>query len=210
MARNLSLKCKLCRRIGEKLFLRGERCYSPKCALVRRKYPPGVHGSTTTRGKISEYGKQLQEKQKAKWIYGLLEKQFRGLYQKVLKGKGDTGENLLRLLELRLDNVTYQLGLAKSRPSARQIVSHGHILVNGRKINIPSYQVKLGDEISIKKRSQESLYFKDILPLMSKIERPSWLAWDTGKMKGLLKSLPKKEELVQNINARLILEYYSR
>ena len=150
MSKDLDHKCKQCRREGVKLFLKGEKCYGPKCPIVRRNYPPGIHGAKKTRQRLTEYGHQLREKQKAKKIYGILERPFRNYYQKAIKQKGDTNEILGQLLEMRLDNVIYRLGLAKSRKAARQLVSHGFFLVNGKKVNIPSYQVKIKDEITIK------------------------------------------------------------
>ena len=155
MARNLNPKCRQCRRIGEKLFLKGDRCVSTKCALIKKNYPPGIHGAKQTRAKSSEYGKQLREKQKAKRIYGILEKQFRNYFKKAANKKKETGEILLKILEMRLDNVIYRVGLAKSRNKARQLVSHGHFLINNKKVNIPSYEVNIKDVIKIKQKSEK-------------------------------------------------------
>jgi len=210
MAKNLNPKCKQCRRIGEKLFLKGERCFSPKCAMVKKNYPPGYHGQKRFQKK-TEYGLQLQEKQKAKKKYGVLEKQFSNYYKKAIWHKGDTGYNLLNLLETRLDNVVYRLGLAKSRGKARQIVRHGFVFVNNRKVDIPSCQVKVGDTVYVKESKLNTSYFIDIQKAINKQTLPSWLAFlDVKKLNAKVVSKPTEEEVKQDINVALIIEYYSR
>lgn len=208
MARNLDPKCRLCRKLGEKLFLKGERCYSPKCTLVKRKYPPGMHGPKRQK-KLSEYGVQLKEKQKAKYIYGILERQFRNYFKKAIKKTGDTSLFLLQLLERRLDNVIYRVGLIPSRDLVRQMIVHGHIKVNGKKVNIPSYQVKAGDIIKIKENSS---YFKKIQE-MSKDKKsriPSWIFFDGKQSEIKILNLPTLDDLPKNIDTRLIIGFYSR
>ncbi|MFH1597682.1 MAG: 30S ribosomal protein S4 [Patescibacteria group bacterium] len=209
MGRNLDPKCKQCRREGVKLFLRGERCLGSKCAMVKRDYPPGLHG-VKRQSRPSGYGLQLREKQKAKRIYGMLEKQFRGLYQKASNKKGDTGEIFLQLLESRFDNVVYKLGLGKSRQSARQLINHGHFKVNGKPVNIPSYQVKINDQISVKDNKIQNKFFKEIQKGLDKVDIPKWLHLDKKAMSGKVISLPSKEDLTQDIDAYLIVEFYSR
>lgn len=210
MARNLDKKCKQCRRIGEKLFLKGERCFTPKCAMVKRNYPPGYHGQKGY-PKKTEFGLQLQEKQKAKKKYGLLERQFQNYYKKALKLKGNSDYNLLLLLESRLDNVIYRLGLAKSRNKTRQLVLHGFVMVNDKKVNIPSYQVKVGDVINIKESKLSQSYFVDLQKTIVKETTPSWLAFlDNKKFIAKVISKPTKEEIIQDINTSLIIEFYSR
>lgn len=194
--------CKQCRRAGTKLFLKGEKCFSPKCPMVKRKYPPGVHGPKGI-PRISEYGLQLQEKQKTKRIYGLNESQFKKYYLKALKKKGQTGEELIRLLESRLDNVVFRLGLASSRRQARQIVSHGHIKVNKRVVNIPSYQVKKGDLIAIKEESKKKTFFVNLVKIIDQKKPPSWLKLDTKKLTAEVISYPTSKELEH-------LEFYSK
>lgn len=197
----MSNMCAQCRREGEKLMSKGERCLSPKCALVKRAYGPGEHGQSF-RGKLSEYGKQLREKQKAKRIYGLREAQFSGYITKADKIVGNKSLNMLRLLELRLDNVVYRLGLTSSRPHARQIVNHGGILVNGKKVNIPSYQLKINDVIEPKKKER----FKEL----SASGTPSWIDFDAKNLKAVIKHLPSREEIDTPVNENLIIEFYSR
>ena len=210
MGRNLDPKCKQCRRIGEKLYLKGEKCLSPKCAMVKKNYPPGYHGPKGY-SKLSEYGLQLKEKQKARKIYILTEKQFHNYFKKASVIRGDTGLNLLLLLESRLDNVVYRLGFAKSRNKARQLVNHGLIFVNDKKVNISSYQVKTGDIITVKKTKLISQYFKDILKSISKHELPSWLAFlDNKSLQAKVIDKPKEEEIKQGIDTSLIIEFYSR
>jgi len=209
MGRNIDSKCKQCRRIGEKLFLKGDRCSTPKCAMVKRNYAPGFHGPKG-RKRLSDYGLQLQEKQKAKKYYGLLEKQFRLTYAKASKKQGDAGKNFLRLLEMRLDNVIFRLGWAASRSQARQLVNHGHFTVNNRKTDISSFSVKLGQVIKIKKSSQSNRFFKNLGEKLKKAERPSWLNFDASDLSAKVLHEPKETDLPQNINVQMIIEYYSK
>jgi small subunit ribosomal protein S4 len=201
--------CRLCRREGAKLFLKGERCYSRKCAFERRSYAPGQHGQAGTR-KIKEYGVQLREKQKMRRIYGVLERQFRTYLQAAMRRRGVTGETLLQLLELRLDNVVYRLGFAVSRAQARELVSHGHFLVNGRKVNTSSYRVKPDDAIEVKEAS------KDLPPIVSALEVtaggrvPSWLELDAEKRQGKVLHVPTRDEIDTQVDETLIVEFYSR
>jgi len=211
MARNLDPKCKRCRREGEKLYLKGEKCFTPKCPMLKRNYPPGIHGPKfQTRGfrRLKDYGTQLREKQKAKQIYGILEKQFRNYIKKAMKKDGDSGENLLTLLEQRLDNIVYRLGLAKSRSIARQSVSHNHILVNNRMVNISSAHVKIGDIITIREKSKKN--FSDINKSTQKQDTASWLEFDYKNLSGKVLSKPPLEEIEQTLNLPLIIEFYSR
>jgi len=208
MARYTGADCRLCRREGNKLFLKGDRCYSDKCAIERRPYPPGEAGHK--RIKESEYRTQLREKQKAKRIYGLQEKQFRGYYDIANREEGITGENLLRLLESRLDNVVYRLGFAKSRDEARQQVRHGHILVNGRRVDIPSFRVKSGDLIAVAPKAKELLVIKTALITNERIEVPSWLEVDIEKLQGSVLALPNREQIDSDIAEQLIVELYSK
>ncbi len=209
MSKNLDPKCKQCRREGIKLYLKGERCYTNKCAMVKRNYAPGLHG-IKGRKRLSDYGLQLREKQKSKRIYNILEKQFKNYYLKANRQKGDVGENLLSLLERRLDNTIFRLGLANSRAQARQIVNHGHILVNKRKVNIPSYLVKKNDIINLSKRSLEKNYFKQTIKSIKKEKIPKWLFLDEREIKAKVVDFPKKDDADQNIDTRLIIEYYSK
>ena len=206
MARIRCADCKKCRREGQKLFLKGERCTSKKCAMERRPVPPGQHGAA--RKKNSEYAVQLREKQKAKRAYGLLEKQFRSYYDRATRIKGVTGENMLMLLECRLDNVIYRMGIGSSRAQSRQIVNHGHIMVNGRNVNIPSFIVKAGDEIAIKENKQDNAMFKELRG--AKIVMPKWLDFNTETFVGKIIELPKREDIDLNINEQLIVELYSK
>lgn len=211
MARYTQSVCKLCRREGEKLFLKGDRCFSPKCAIERRSYPPGIHGRQAQfRRKESDYGLQLREKQKAKRIYGVFERQFRRYFQEALRRKGLTGINLLIILESRLDNVIYRLGLASSRAQARQFVSHGHIDVNGRKTNISSFLVNEGDIISVRDISKKSKLFKEIGKELDESRVPDWLNLDASNLTGSVVSLPAREHIDVTLNEQLIVEYYSR
>lgn len=211
MARIISPKCKQCRREGEKLFLKGEKCQGAKCTIIKRNYIPGQHGNARRRGKASDYLMQLREKQKVKRTYGVLETQFRNYFAKADRKEGVTGEILLQLLETRLDNVVYRLGFAASRATARQLVNHDHFTVNGRKVNIPSFQVRIGDKIEFIKESQGNKYFKETLPnLIAKAAAPSWLKLDPKKPSGELLALPTREELDPNINESLIVELYSK
>lgn len=210
MARNLDPKCKQCRRLGEKLFLKGDRCFSPKCAIVKRNYPPGMHGPKGTQ-RLSEYGQQLKEKQKALKVYRLMERQLHGYYLKAKQMKGDTGESFMRLLESRLDNVVYRLGLLSSRDAARQAVSHGAIIVDGKKVDIPSYQVKVGQSVSIKPEQLEREGFKEVIKKINAKDLPAWLAFtDDKKLQAQIVGVPQGEELKQNIDAAMVVEYYSR
>ena len=206
MARYTDANCKLCRREGQKLFLKGERCYSTKCALERRNYAPGQHGQG--RKKQSEYGLQLREKQKAKRFYGVPETQFRNLFDKAVKKKGQTGENLMIALETRLDNVVFRLGFAASRKEARQLVTHGHFTVNGKKANIPSMEVKAGDVIKVKEKSQSSPKFKEIREMS--ITVPSWMTVDVEKLEGKVVAMPRREDIDTPIAEHLIVELYSK
>ncbi|MDR2047796.1 MAG: 30S ribosomal protein S4 [Clostridiales bacterium] len=207
MARYTGSVCRLCRREGAKLFLKGERCYSPKCAFTHRITPPGQHGAS--RKKNSEYSLQLREKQKTKRIYGILEKQFKLYYEKADKMRGMTGENMLILIERRLDNVAYKLGLGASRAQARQIVSHGLLCVNGVTVNIPSFLVKAGDEISVKENKKDKAVFADIKAGRS-VNLPKWLTFDNEKLKGAVVALPTGEDIDSAIADHLIVELYSR
>ena len=206
MSRYTDANCRLCRREGQKLFLKGDRCYSSKCAIDRRGYAPGQHGQG--RSKISDYGLQLREKQKAKRFYGLQETQFRNLFDKAARKTGITGENLLILLETRLDNVVFRLGFASSRKEARQLVTHGHFKVNGRKVNIPSYEVKAGDVITVKEKSTNSPKFKEVKEMT--ITVPSWLTVDVEKLEGKILSVPTRAEIDTPVAEHLIVELYSK
>ncbi len=208
MARYTGPRCKLCRREGEKLYLKGDRCYTGKCGIDRRSYAPGQHGQG--RKKVSEYGLQLREKQKARRFYGVLEKQFRNTYNKAARQPGVTGENLLRLLERRLDNVVYRLGLAASRNEARQLVRHGHFKVNGRKTNIPSFLVRAGDEITIRDRSKESPRVKELMERAADNTPPEWLEYDADQQKGRVVALPSREQIDTPVKETLIVELYSK
>jgi small subunit ribosomal protein S4 len=207
MARYTGPSCKLCRREGTKLYLKGDRCYTDKCAIARRAYAPGQHGQS--RKKLGNYGMQLREKQKCKRIYGLLEAQFRKTYDEADRLKGKTGENLLILLEQRMDNVVYRLGFAGSRPEARQLVRHGHFTVNGQKVNIPSYEVKSGDVVALKNKSRQSDKFKAIAEVAT-TNVPKWLTVDKDKMEGQVVALPQREDIDIPVNETLIVELYSR
>ena len=206
MARYTDANCRLCRREGQKLFLKGDRCYSSKCAIDRRGYAPGQHGQG--RSKISDYGLQLREKQKAKRFYGLQETQFRNLFDKAARKSGITGENLLILLETRLDNVVFRLRFASSRKEARQLVNHGHFQVNGKKVNIPSFTVKPGDVIKVKEKSTNSPKFKEVKEMS--ITVPSWVAVDVEKLEGKILSVPTRSEIDTPVAEHLIVELYSK
>ncbi len=208
MARYTGADCRLCRRETTKLFLKGDRCYSDKCAVERRPFPPGQAGKKRPRD--SEYRVQLREKQKTKRIYGLLEKQFRIYYEIANRQQGITGENLLRLLESRLDNVVYRLGFAKSRDEGRQIVRHNHITVNGRKVNIPSYRVRPGDLVAIAPKSKDLLVIKTALISSEKTEVPGWLEVDIEKLQGKVLSLPTRQMIDAPVREQLIVELYSK
>ncbi len=206
MSRYTDANCKLCRREGQKLFLKGERCYSTKCALEKRNYAPGQHGQA--RKKQSDYGNQLREKQKAKRFYGVQETQFRNMFDKAAKKSGKTGDNLLIMLETRLDNAVFRLGFAASRKEARQLVTHGHFTVNGKKANIPSMEVKAGDVIAVKSRSQQSPKFKEIRDMQ--ITVPQWMDVDVNKLEGKILALPTREQIDTPIAEHLIVELYSK
>ncbi|MFA5021229.1 MAG: 30S ribosomal protein S4 [Patescibacteria group bacterium] len=204
-------QCKKCRRAGEKLFLKGERCNSAKCAIVKRNFVPGMHGPTQRVGKITNYGKQLKEKQKAKRIYGVLELQFFNYFEKAKAKVGNTGELLFRFLESRLDNTVYRLGLAASRRAARQMVSHGHIQVNGKKVNIPSYQLKAGDVVALSPKAGQKVGYAEALKRIKKAENiPAWLSVSLDKAEGKFTSQPKLGDIAVNIDWRTIVEFYSK
>jgi small subunit ribosomal protein S4 len=206
MAKYTDADCRLCRREGCKLFLKGDRCVSSKCAMEKRPVLPGQHGAE--RKKVTDYGVQLREKQKVKRAYGLLEKQFRAYYEEAERKPGVTGENMLSLLERRLDNVVYRMGVGSSRSESRQIVSHRHVTVNGKIVNIPSYQVKVGDVIAIKESDKEIEMFKQLKGV--KISTPKWVEFDTEKLSGKVNALPQRDDIDLNIQEHLIVELYSR
>lgn len=209
MARYTDAVCKLCRREKQKLFLKGSRCLTEKCAVERRNYAPGQHGATR-RTKFSEYAKQLREKQKLRRIYGVLEKQFRNYYEKANRQKGITGENLVLLLERRLDNVVYRLGLAGSRRSARQIVRHRHILINDQLVDIPSYQIKVGDVIKVKEKSKKLSTIHESVMKVKDASLPTWLKLDKANMSGTFLNNPTRSEIQLEVNEQLIVELYSK
>ncbi len=209
MANNHDPKCRQCRREGEKLFLKGTRCYSKKCAIERRNVPPGQHGPGSERKKVTEYAHQLREKQKTKRFYRVLEKPFRNYLAEAERRRGVTGENLLQLLELRLDNVIYRLNLAASRAQARQNVSHGHFTVNGRRVNIPSYIVKIGDTIGVHETSRK------LPPMIASLQGmgrriPEWMTFDAGQLSGRILSAPTRDQIDTTVQEQLIIEFYSR
>ncbi len=206
MARYTGPSCRLCRREGQKLFLKGERCYSDKCALEKRSYAPGQHGQG--RKKSSEYGNQLREKQKCKRFYGLQETQFRNLFDKAAAKKGITGDNLLIMLETRLDNVVFRMGLASSRKEARQLVTHGHFTVNGKKADIPSMALKAGDVVAVKEKSTSSPKFKEIKEMT--ISTPAWVTIDTQKLEGKVLAMPTRDQIDTPVAEHLIVELYSK
>ncbi|NLL29560.1 MAG: 30S ribosomal protein S4 [Clostridiales bacterium] len=206
MARYTGATCRLCRREGMKLFLKGDRCYTDKCAFVRRSYAPGQHGAA--RKKLSNYGVQLREKQKARRIYGILESQFRNYYEKADHMRGITGENLLKLLEMRLDNVVYRLGYGASRPEARQLVNHGHFLVNGKRVDIPSYQVSVNDEITVIEKSRGTEKFKTFIENPKTL--PKWLEANAENYTGRVVAEPAREDIDSPVNETLIVELYSK
>lgn len=207
MARYTGASCRLCRREGEKLFLKGDRCYTSKCSVTKRAYAPGQHGQQ--RKKLSEYGLQLREKQKAKRFYGILESQFRKYFDIAVKKQGVTGENLLILLETRLDNIAYRMGLAESRAQARQLVRHGHITVNGKKVNIPSYLVKAGDVIAVREKSRNLPKIKKAVEAnMTKV--PKWLEFNSEGLSCKVLALPEREDIDLQVQEHLIVELYSK
>ncbi len=208
MARYTAASCRLCRREGLKLFLKGERCYTDKCAIERRNYPPGEHGQA--RPKFSEYSIQLREKQKLRRIYGVLEAQFRRYFQLADKSKGVTGETLLQLLERRLDNIAYRLGFSTSRAEARQLVRHCHFRVNGRKVNVPSFLVRPGDVVSVRDRSRNIARIQEAMELAQRRGVPDWLQLDPVAFAGTVKALPQRADLTMPINEKLVVELYSK
>ena len=208
MARNLDPKCRQCRREGEKLFLKGEKCFTDKCAIERRNYPPGQHGQKQAR--LSGYGVQLREKQKIRRIYGLLEGQFRLVYKEAAASKGVTGEALLQMLESRLDTVAYRMGFGASRTEARQVVRHNGILVNGRRVNIPSYQCRPGDVVEVAEASKAQLRIKAAAEAADSRGRAEWIEVDTKALKGTFKARPQRSELPSTINESLVVELYSK
>jgi small subunit ribosomal protein S4 len=208
MARYTGPVCRICRRLGDKLYLKGEKCFTPKCPFEKRPFPPGQR--STRRRKVSDRGLQLREKQRGRAVYGILERQFRKYYEEAVKRHGVTGDNLMRTLELRLDNVTYRLGFADSRAQARQLVLHGHLTVNGRKAAIPSHVLKVGDEVGLTGRGAKSEYFGIVKENISGKEIPSWLRLDAGSMTGQVETLPEIEEMGAKFNPATIVEYYSR
>jgi len=209
MARYVGPVCRLCRREGMKLFLKGERCYTEKCAIEKRNFAPGQHGKAR-KAKLAGYGVQLREKQKVKRIYGVLEDQFRGYFESADRQRGITGDTLLQLLERRLDNVTYRLGLATSRPQARQLVRHGHFLVNGRKVDVPSYSVKVGEVVSVRPTSQQAPAILHAIEEVKGRGIPEWLSFDANAMTGRVMSLPTREQINLPVQEQLIVELYSK
>jgi len=209
LARNLDPKCRQCRREGEKLFLKAEKCFTDKCAIEKRNFPPGQHGQRRN-SRLSDYGVQLREKQKVRRIYGVLEAQFRSYYAEADRKKGITGENLLQLLECRLDNVAFRMGLGGSRTEARQIVRHNSILVNGKRVNIPSYQVKAGDVVSVAEASKQQLRIKAALEAAEQRGFPEWLEVNVKAFTGTFKAKPKRDDLPSTINESLVVELYSK
>ena len=211
MARYTDAVCKLCRREGQKLFLKGDRCVGPKCAIENKNFPPGEHGRKATfRRKVSDFGMQLREKQKARRVYGIMEKQFRRYFREASRRKGLTGATLLAILESRLDNVVYRLGFADSRAQARQLVRHGHFAVNGRRTNIPSFQVSPGDAITVDGTSSSKTYFKERAQIMQNgYKTPEWLSLDSSAMKGSVLNAPSREDIEIPLNEQLIVEYYN-
>lgn len=210
MARYKGAVCKLCRRETVKLFLKGDRCYSDKCPIEKGASLPGKNAKNTRSRKLSTYGVRLREKQKLRKYYGLLEKQFKNLFKKAEKKKGVTGENLLELLERRLDNIVYRFGVTKSRAQARQLILHSHIMVNGKKVNIPSYQTDINDMIEIKEKSRDIENIKEIREGKIEVSMPSWLEFDAENLKGKIIRFPSKEELNLPVEEKLVVEYYSR
>jgi small subunit ribosomal protein S4 len=208
VARNIDPKCRQCRREGEKLFLKGEKCFSEKCAIERRNQAPGQHGAKSQR--VSDYGKQLREKQKIRRIYGVLERQFRLIYKEADRRRGVTGENLLQMLESRLDNVAYRMGFGASRTEARQVVRHNGILVNGKRVNIPSYQVQPGDVIEVAQSAKDQLRIKAAVEAAEGRGFPEWVEVDTKGLKGTFKARPQRSELPPTINESMVIELYSK
>ena len=211
MARNIDPVCKLCRREGMKLYLKGERCYSPKCAFEKRNYTPGMHGKKGAfKHKETDYATQLREKQRARRIYGVQERQFRRYFHAAQRVKGMTGVTLLVTLERRLDNVVFRMGLADSRAQARQLVSHGHFLLNGHKHNVPSYLVNVGDTIEVRPTSRSNGYFKAVADRLGQRALPQWLQFDDSRMNGRIVAVPDRQSVDLPLKEQLIVEYYSR
>jgi len=212
MAKYTGPVCKLCRREGEKLFLKGQRCFTPKCAFERRSFPPGDHGRDAQfrRRRLSDYSRQLREKQKTRRIYGVRERQFRRFYQEALRKRGLTGENLLRSLETRLDNVVFRLGFAGNRGQARLLVTHGHFNVNGRRTDVPSMLVRPGDVIEVRPGSRARTYFKELPALAETRTPPRWLERDVQNLSGRVIQVPERRDVDANLNEQLIIEFYSR
>ncbi len=208
MARYTDPVCRICRREGLKLFLKGTRCYTKKCSFERRSTPPGMYAQR--RRKVSEYGLQLREKQKVRKSYSVLEKQFQNYFEKAEKRKGVTGENLLRMLEMRLDNVVFRMGLATSRAQARQLVSHGHFAVNGRPTNVPSFGVKVGDKVEVRESRRSREIFKTTAETMKSAQIPEWVSSDASKLSGTVMAEPAREQMPLEFNEQLVVEYYSR
>jgi len=208
MARYTGPACRLCRREGMKLFLKGSRCYTKKCSFERRATPPGQHG--VRRRKMSEFGTQLREKQKVRRVYQVMERQFRRYFDVAESRPGVTGENLLRLLETRLDNVVFRMGYATSRAQARQLVSHGHFAVNGRAVTVPSIQLRAGDRVEVRESSRKSEYFKAVKEPLRSTQRPDWLSVDADKLSGSVSALPRRDQMPLEIDEQLVVEYYSR
>ncbi|HET9879954.1 MAG TPA: 30S ribosomal protein S4 [Candidatus Limnocylindria bacterium] len=208
MARYSDPVCRICRREGLKLFLKGSRCYTKKCSFERRSTPPGMYAQR--RRKVSEYGLQLREKQKVRKSYSVLEKQFQNYFEKAEKRKGVTGENLLRMLEMRLDNVVFRMGLATSRAQARQLVSHGHFAVNGRPTNVPSFGVKVGDKVEVRESRRSREIFKTTAETMKSAQVPEWVSSDASKLSGTVIAEPAREQMPLEFNEQLVVEYYSR
>lgn len=209
MARNLDAKCRQCRREGEKLFLKGEKCFTDKCAIERRSYAPGQHGQKSGQ-RLSGFGQQLREKQKIRRIYGVLERQFRRVYAEAERRKGQTGENMLQLLESRLDTVAFRMGFGASRAESRQVVRHNGVLVNGKRVNIPSYEVRPGDVVELTERAKGHLRSKGALEAQASRGFPEWLDVDSKAARGVFKSLPARSDLPATINESLVVELYSR
>ncbi|HET7027661.1 MAG TPA: 30S ribosomal protein S4 [Candidatus Limnocylindrales bacterium] len=208
MARYTESVCRLCRREGAKLFLKGTRCYTKKCSFERRPTPPGQHG--VRRRKVGEFGLQLREKQKVRRVYSILEKQFKNYFEAAESRPGVTGENLLRLLELRLDNVVYRMGFASSRAQARQLVAHGHFEVNGRRTNVPSFQLKPGDLVGVRQARHTRDPFKTAKETLRSHQAPEWLSVDPAKLSGTIGDLPRRDQMPLDLNEQLVVEYYSR
>jgi len=208
MGRYTGAVCRLCRREKDKLYLKGDRCYTDKCAVVRHGYAPGEHGQA--RQKFSEYGQQLREKQKARRIYGVMENQFRRYFKEADRRKGVTGEVLLQLLESRLDNIVYRLGLARSRNEARQLINHGHFEVNGRKVDVPSYMVKPDDLVAVRENRKNKAVFKEIAETRDQMESVDWLEMDQEKLQGRVLRIPKRDEIDVPVTEHLVVELYSR